>query len=49
MLAAALLSGCGTIANVSGGRWRTSHIYGGVLRDVGVENGSVSTSSSAAR
>jgi uncharacterized protein YceK len=29
-----VLSGCGTIANVGGGRWRTSRIYGGVLRDV---------------
>ncbi len=34
VLVAVALIGCGTIANVSGGRWRTSKIYGGVLRDV---------------
>jgi uncharacterized protein YceK len=34
VLVAVGLTGCGTIANVGGGRWRTSKIYGGVLRDV---------------
>jgi uncharacterized protein YceK len=34
VLVAVALAGCGTIANVGGGRWRTSKIYGGVLRDV---------------
>jgi uncharacterized protein YceK len=34
VLVTVVLCGCGTIANVGGGRWRTSKIYGGVLSDV---------------